>query len=86
MKIVIDIPEEAYKKIQMYGTYLNPKDKNNLEKALKNSTPLPAPRSVSQMMFEIYMEGVNMTGEYQGCWVRYKDIEKIIKKYMEVDE
>lgn len=36
----------------------------------------------SAMMYEIYMEGVNMTGEYQGCWVRFKDIEKIVDKYL----
>ena len=36
----------------------------------------------SAMMHEIYMEGVNMSGEYQGCWVRFKDIEKIVAKYM----
>lgn len=36
----------------------------------------------SAMMYEIYMEGVNMSGEYQGCWVRFKDIEKIVDKYM----
>ena len=34
------------------------------------------------MMHEIYMEGVNMSGEYQGCWVRFKDIEKIVDKYI----
>lgn len=34
------------------------------------------------MMYEIYMEGVNMSGEYQGCWVRFKDIEKIVDKYI----
>lgn len=27
------------------------------------------------------MEGVNMTGEYQGSWVRFKDIEKIVNKH-----
>lgn len=36
----------------------------------------------SSMMCEIYMKGVNMTGEYQGCWVRFKDIEKIVDKYI----
>ncbi len=36
----------------------------------------------SAMMYEIYMEGVNMSGEYQGCWVRFKDIEKIVDKYI----
>ena len=42
MQLVIDIPEEVYKNIQKYGgTYLNSRDKNNLEKALKNGIPLP---------------------------------------------
>lgn len=36
----------------------------------------------SAMMHEIYMEGVNMGGEYQGCWVRFKEIEKIVDKYV----
>lgn len=36
----------------------------------------------SAMMYEIYMQGVNMTGEYQGCWVRFKEIEKIVDKYV----
>ena len=40
------------------------------------------PIDKSDLMCEIYMKGVNMTGEYQGCWVRFKDIEKIVDKYM----
>ena len=40
------------------------------------------PIDKSAMMYEIYMEGVNMSGEYQGCWVRFKDIKKIVDKYM----
>lgn len=40
------------------------------------------PIDKSQMMYEIYMEGVNMGGEYQGCWVRFKDIERIVDKYI----
>lgn len=35
------------------------------------------------MMYEIYMEGVNMTDEYQGCWVRFRDIEKVVNKYFD---
>lgn len=38
-------------------------------------------RMKSDMMYDIYMEGVNMSGEYQGCWVRFKDIENIVKRY-----
>ena len=30
---------------------------------------------------DLWMEGVNMTDEYQGVWVRYRDIERIIDKY-----
>ena len=41
------------------------------------------PMDKSAMMYEIYMKGVNMSGEYQGCWVRFKDIETIVNKYME---
>ena len=36
----------------------------------------------SAMMQEIYMQGVNMAGEYQGCWVRFKEIEKIVDRYV----
>lgn len=36
----------------------------------------------SAMMHEIYMQGVNMGGEYQGCWVRFKEIEKIVDRYV----
>ena len=44
------------------------------------------PIDKSAMMNEIYMEGVNMTGEYQGCWIRFRDIEKIVNKYMTESE
>lgn len=30
---------------------------------------------------DLWMEGVNMTDEYQGVWVRYRDIERTIDKY-----
>lgn len=29
-------------------------------------------------LYDIYMASVNMTGEYHGCWVRFKDIENIV--------
>ena len=35
----------------------------------------------SDMLYDIYMAGVNMTGEYQGCWVRFKDIERIVSEH-----
>ena len=27
---------------------------------------------------ELWMEGMNMTGEYKGVWIRYRDIERVI--------
>ena len=30
---------------------------------------------------EIWDSGMNMTGEYQGVWIRYRDIEKIFDKH-----
>lgn len=32
-------------------------------------------------LLDIYMAGVNMEGEYQGCWVRFKDIENIVNEH-----
>ncbi len=40
------------------------------------------PIDKANMLYEIYMGGVNMDGEYQGCYVRFKNIEKIVDKYM----
>ena len=34
-----------------------------------------------EMLHEIYMAGTNMAGEYKGCWVRFKDIEKIVNEH-----
>ena len=44
------------------------------------------PLDVSNMLNDIYMEGVNMTDDYQGLWVRFKDIETIVNKYAGVAE
>lgn len=35
-----------------------------------------------KIISELWMEGTNMTGEYQGVWVRYRDIERIVDKYI----
>lgn len=37
---------------------------------------------VAEMLIDIYMAGVNMDGEYRGCYVRFKDIEEIVEKAM----
>ena len=82
MKIIIDIPEEEYNTGQLvhyFGCY-----SDKLDLVIYNGTPLPEQQHIdkSAMMYEIYMEGVNMTGEYQGCWVRFKNIENIVDKYI----
>lgn len=50
-------------------------------KRLKQEEKYTTDVNISDMMHEIYMEGMNMGGEYQGCWVRYKDIEKAFDKH-----
>lgn len=77
MKLIIDISEEKYNEYKRIGD-----SRDILFEAIRNGTPLPKTYDISQMMYEIYMEGVNMTGEYQGCWVRFKDIEKVVDKYI----
>ena len=34
---------------------------------------------------EVWDSGMNMTGEYQGVWIRCRNIEKIIDKYKGID-
>lgn len=41
MQIVIDIPEETYHQIQIYGLWLCPRDKQALKAALKTGVVLP---------------------------------------------
>lgn len=38
---------------------------------------------LDQIKAEIWMEGMNMAGEYKGVWIRFKDIEAIIDKHIE---
>ena len=37
---------------------------------------------LKDIMSELWMEGVNMGGEYQGVWVRFKDIERVIDSHI----
>ena len=43
----------------------------NVKKAIENSR-------IQNMLTEIYMAGHNFTGEYQGCWIRFSDVEQIV--------
>lgn len=47
---------------------------------------LQTPLDVSNMLYDIYMAGVNMAGEYKGVWVRFNDIETIVNKYVSMQE
>ena len=38
---------------------------------------------MNSVLHDLWMEGTNMGGEYQGVWVRFRDIERIMKKHME---
>ena len=40
MKLIIDIPEIIVNNIKHYGTFLNPEDKEALQRAFRNSKPL----------------------------------------------
>lgn len=81
----------AIEVLKVYRQELKDSPSNLLEKdieafddAIKALEQRPIDKSA--MLYEIYMEGVNMIGEYQGCWVRFKDIEKIVDKYMAESE
>lgn len=91
MQIVIDISEETYNEVCWRGLDLCPRGDKELVNAIKNGTPLPKGVDKakskdgvdkSQMIYEIYMAGVNVTGVYKGRLVRFEDIEKIVNKYL----
>ena len=83
IKIVLAIAEDF--EITVQGEELTEeKCKEAVEIVTKALEQQPIDKSA--IMYEIYMEGVNMSGEYQGCWVRFKNIEKIVDKYIEESE
>ena len=79
MKLIIDIDEETYKSVIDNNT-VYVLDEILVENAIANGTPLDDIRS--KILYEIYMDGVNMDNEYHGCWVRFKNIETIVNRYM----
>lgn len=82
MEIVINIDDHIIEHLKdgSFGARLD--DRAGLIDAVMNGKPIEKKYDISDLMYEIYMEGVNMSGEYQGCWVRFKDIEKIMDKYV----
>lgn len=82
LKMAIKALEQERSRLAQITQYRNDCEKlmqenEQLKKALEQE-----PIDKSAMMYEIYMEGVNMSGEYQGCWVRFKDIEYIVDRYI----
>lgn len=75
-KEAIEIIKDIYNYTK-WDTYITNEARTMAIEALQQK-----PIDKSAMLHEIYMEGVNMGGEYQGCWVRFKNIEKIIDKYI----
>ena len=78
MKIVIDIPESIYDTIQS-DEMISREQLAILQMHILNGTPLSV--LLADIRGELWMEGMNMGGEYQGVWVRYRDIERIVDKY-----
>ena len=75
MKLIIDISETDYGRLKNGRLAVG-----TMRKMLLDGTPLEDIRS--KILYEIYMDGVNMANEYHGCWVRFKNIETIVNRYM----
>lgn len=54
-------------------------EQNEAIKALENSIPRD---KLIQLRGDCWDAGVNMTDEYQGVWIRYRDIEEMIDKIL----
>lgn len=65
-----------------------PDDNNDYDELVQFAEDISceSPLNISRMMNDIYMAGTNMTGQYQGCWVKFKDIEQIVNQYMNFKE
>ena len=79
MQIVIDIPESIYDTIQA-DEMISREQLAVLQMHILNATPLSV--LLADIRGELWMEGMNMGGEYQGVWVRYGDIERVIDKHI----
>ncbi len=75
VKIVIEIDEEEFKDFVDNG---KPISMNRLCGALYHGTPLSD--VLRTIRGDIWLDGVNMTGEYQGVWTRFRDVEKAFDK------
>ena len=76
MKVVIDISDERWVSA-LDGTWCG---------SAEIPKGIPLENVLQDIKSELWMEGMNMTGEYQGVWIRYKDIERVIDKHMSTEQ
>ena len=67
---------DALKQLSSYEQTINKLTDAISEQALKQDSVL------DDIKADLWMEGMNMAGEYQGVWVRFRDIEKVIDKHI----
>lgn len=65
MKLMIEIPEEAYDEVRHYGLNLCPRDREALEKAFKTCEPLPD-ASIKPKLYKAKIKNTDkyITGAY----------------------
>lgn len=84
MNLIIDIPNERYELLKAVNKQLGTNGATPEELAILNGVPLK--EVADDIKAELWDSGMNMTGEYQGVWVRYSDIEKAFDKYIQKGE
>ena len=84
MNLIIDIPNERYELLKAVNKQLGRNGATPEELAILNGVLLK--EVADDIKAELWDSGMNMTGEYQGVWVRYSDIEKAFDKYIQKGE
>ena len=81
MKIVIDIPEDLYKKLKESPSCESCAGIKNCDliDMIIDGMPMYAMEYIKS---KIWDSGMNFGGQYQGVWIRYRDVERIIDKYI----
>lgn len=94
VKVVIEIDKTAYNVLCasiepeiVARIYYNMELNKFVQTLICSSLPLPKNKDIFQKIeSDLWDAGVNMGGEYQGVWVRFKDIEKVFDKYYEKEK
>jgi len=90
IELAIKIPAAIYEASQI----LDVKHEDTIQiplEVISNGTPFTKwhedkVKVLEKIRSELWMEGMNLTGEYQGIWVRFRDIERIINKHIAESE